>query len=305
MVRHRRRGGPRPAFVDDCDHGRRAVLRTAFATVPMTLLVGGAAAGRSQEARLAVKHHVLPAPWLPDRLSGLTITHISDLHVGRLFRPWMLRQVVDKANSLDSDIVVVTGDIVDHSIDMLPPALHALSQLTHRHGLFCCIGNHDQIDSRAEFVRLVRRRFPLLINEHRVLDIGGERVSIGGLDYSSWMRLTHRRGGHWENVAATVRGHQTDRDGPMIVMSHHPHAFDALPAVGVPLILAGHTHGGQLMFTEPGRRPDIGIGRLLFRYTRGVYRRGGNTLFVNSGVGNWFPFRIHAPAEIVQIRLLV
>ena len=91
----------------------------------------------------------------------------------------------------------------------------------------------------------------------------------------------------------------------MIVMSHHPHAFDALPAVGVPLMLAGHTHGGQLMFTEPGRRPDIGIGRLLFRYTRGVYRRGGNTLFVNSGVGNWFPFRIHAPAEIVQIRLLV
>ena len=88
-----------------------------------------------------------------------------------------------------------------------------------------------------------------------------------------------------------------------LALVHHPHAFDALADAGADLTLAGHTHGGQLMLTPQGFPHPVG-GGLLFRYIWGEYRRGDAALYVTSGAGNWFPVRINAPAEIVQIRLV-
>jgi predicted MPP superfamily phosphohydrolase len=84
-----------------------------------------------------------------------------------------------------------------------------------------------------------------------------------------------------------------------ILLAHHPHAFDPAAAAGIPLTLAGHTHGGQLMLTE-----SIGFGPQMFRYWSGPYRNpNGSTLVVSNGVGNWFPLRVNAPAEIVHLTL--
>jgi len=306
IVRHIR---PRKGITrtDAFDPTRRAVLKTAFATAPVAILAGLTSVARVQEQRLQVNRHTLPAPWLPDRLRGLTITHISDLHVGRLYRPFMLPRLIDTANALDGDIVVVTGDVVDNSNLLLPQALEALSHLTHRHGLFLCLGNHDQIDSRVDFINAVRsRRLDLLINQRRVIRIDGESITIAGLDFASGDEPGgyHSRKGNLANVQETFEGYRRPTDGPVIALAHHPHTWDTLARVGAPLTLSGHTHGGQLMLTPPEERPDIGIGRILFRYTRGFYYNGPSTLFVNSGVGNWFPLRIHAPAEVVRIRLV-
>ena len=90
----------------------------------------------------------------------------------------------------------------------------------------------------------------------------------------------------------------------MIALAHHPHTWDCLADAVIPLTLSGHTHGGQIMLTPAGDPREIGVGQILFRYNRGFYRRNGTTLFVNSGVGNWFPLRFNAPAEIVQIQLV-
>jgi predicted MPP superfamily phosphohydrolase len=83
-----------------------------------------------------------------------------------------------------------------------------------------------------------------------------------------------------------------------IFLAHHPHLFDGAAAAGLPLVLAGHTHGGQLMLSD-----NVGVGPLRFRYWSGTYRRGDARLFVNNGVGNWFPLRVNAPAEIVKLTL--
>lgn len=284
---------------------RRALLKTAFATGPMAVLVGTTGLSRVREGQLLVHRHELPAPWLPKRLRGLTLTHISDLHVGRLYRPWMLGRMIDAVNKLDSDIVVVTGDIVDASNEMLPPAIGALKQLNHRHGIFLSIGNHDMIDSRTEFVRYTREHLPLLINEQCTLDIGGERITIAGLDYANRnVSTSDNRRSDMDNALEMLIGYDALRDGPVIGLAHHPHAWDVLGPMGIPLTLSGHTHGGQIMFNPPGSASDLGIGPMLFRYLRGFYHRPGETLFVNSGVGNWFPLRIHAPAEVVQLRLV-
>lgn len=283
---------------------RRAFVKTAVVTGPMLGLGGATVTARVQEGRLAVHRHAIAAPWLPARLRGLTITHVSDLHVGRHYRPHMLGRLVEAVNGLKSDMVVVTGDVVDVSNDMLPPAMEAIGQFEHRHGLYQCIGNHDEIDDRDAFVREMRRRFTLLLNERRTLTIGGERLSLAGLDFSRGESSQGRRRGHSGDAAAALAGYDADREGPVIALAHHPHAFDALAARGVPLTLSGHTHGGQIMLTRPDSGLDAGAGRILFRYVRGWYETNGCRLFVNSGVGNWFPLRIHAPAEVVQIQLI-
>jgi predicted MPP superfamily phosphohydrolase len=89
---------------------------------------------------------------------------------------------------------------------------------------------------------------------------------------------------------------QRQADAFPILLAHHPHAFDY--AEDIPLTLSGHTHGGQLMLTK-----EIGFGPALFRYWSGLYRKADRALVVSNGVGNWFPLRVQAPAEIVHITL--
>jgi hypothetical protein len=84
-----------------------------------------------------------------------------------------------------------------------------------------------------------------------------------------------------------------------ILLAHHPHAFDAAAAAGFPLVLSGHTHGGQIMLTH-----NIGAGPLRFRYWAGLYRKPGSQMFISNGIGSWFPLRVNAPSEIVKITLL-
>lgn len=286
------------------DVSRRALLRTAFASVPVMALSAGTLASRWQENHFEVNRHQLPAPWLPERLRGLTITQVSDLHVGRLYRPYMLSRLVDEVARLNSDIVVVTGDIVDNSNDVLPPAVEALAQLPHRHGIFLCIGNHDEFDDRDRFIRYVQPRLPLLLNERRTLSIGGEKLTMAGISFAYGQKDERRRAGDFSNVLRTFQDYDRSREGPPIVLAHHPHAWDVLRDYDVPLTLSGHTHGGQVMLTPPGMRPAIGLGNLLFKYMSGWYGTDTSKLFVNRGVGNWFPVRVNAPAEIVQIQLV-
>lgn len=286
------------------DSTRRVLLRTAVVSLPMAALGAGTLMAGMQRRSLNVRRRDIASPWLPQRLRGLTITHISDLHVGRLYRPDMLPELVDKANALKSDLVLLTGDIVDNSNDMLPASIRALQQIESPHGTYACIGNHDEIDSRPDFIAYTRPRLPLLINQRRSLVIGGERLTIAGLDYANDNEPSRRRNGHIRNVEEMLEGYTLDRDGPVLALSHHPHAWDVLASAGVPLTLAGHTHGGQIMFTPPGERPDVGIGRLMFRYTMGLYETETSRLFITSGVGNWFPVRFNAAAEIVQLRLV-
>lgn len=282
---------------------RRELLLRAIAAAPIIVAGGSLGLAVWQGGRFRVRRVSLRMPRLPDRLRGLTIAHISDLHVGRLFRPEHLSPLVETVNHLKSDIIAVTGDIVDHSVDFMPAACDALAQMESRCGRFVVIGNHDLIDSPREAVRELYHREPFFLMDRTLpLLIDGETIQIAGL---FWSRYDERRGGdpgHTGRVTETLAGADPNRF--TIALAHHPHAFDPLADRGVDLTLAGHTHGGQLMLTPPGSRTPIGGGSLLFRYIWGEYRRGDCVLEVSAGVGNWFPVRINAPAEITQIRLI-
>ncbi len=282
---------------------RRALLARVTAAAPLVITGGSVLAGQRQEGRFLIREVTIQVPRLPDRLKGLTITHLSDMHVGRFFRPEHLPRMVDAAHRLRSDLVVVTGDTVDHSNDFLPAAQQALAQIEAPFGRYMVIGNHDLIDEpvAAELFWVRHERY-FLRDEHATIDIGGERIQIAGLFWSRGETQIGKHPGHLERTRAALTGADPERF--TIALAHHPHAFDALAAAGVDLVLAGHTHGGQIMLTPPGLNPPLGAGNLLFRYIHGTYAIGRSRMYVSAGVGNWFPVRVNAPAEMVQIRLV-
>jgi uncharacterized protein len=282
---------------------RRRLLTRAALAGPLVITASALATHAREAGRFRVRRINVSLPRLPDRLRGLTITQISDIHVGRLFRPEHLPRMVDAANRLGSDLLVVTGDIIDHSNDYLPDACDALAAIEHRYGRFIIEGNHDLIDSPRDFVIYMKaRERGFLIDQHVRVDIGGEAIQIAGLAWAGRGPRVMGPSGFAAHTAAALKGRE--RDLCTIALSHHPHAFDALADEGVDLALSGHTHGGQLMLTPQGFPTHIGAGSLLFRYIYGLYRLGPSQLYVNAGVGNWFPVRMNAPEEIVQIRLV-
>ena len=118
--------------------------------------------------------------------------------------------------------------------------------------------------------------------------IRGQRVQLLGLPWN------HSVAGMRDSAAALLA--RRDPGAWPLLLAHHPHAWDF--ADEIPLTLSGHTHGGQLMLT--GR---LGAGSLFYRYWSGLYSRPSGALVVSNGVGNWFPVRIQAPAEILHLTL--
>lgn len=282
---------------------RRSFLATTMAAAPVALAGGTAVTALRQQGRFRVRRIQMNLPRLPKRLAGLTITHISDLHVGRLYRPEHLPALVEAVNRLDSDLLAITGDAVDHSFDYMPAACEAFAQMQNRYGRYIVIGNHDLIDSPRQAVAYLGEHEPnFLANTCRDIQIGGERLRIAGLFWSRDGRVPTAVPYPDDRLQRMLTG--ADPDLFTLALAHHPHTFDPLAAAGVDLTLAGHTHGGQIMLTPPGFAYPIGGGSLLFRYIWGEYRRGRSALYVTSGVGNWFPVRINAPAEVVQIQLV-
>ena len=263
------------------------------AVAPALLTGAGAAYSRRQLRDFRVRPMGVALPGLPPELDGLRIALVADLHVGTFTSGQTVRRVVEETSRLDADLVLLPGDLINYALSDLSDALDAVCNMQSRHGAYLCVGNHDLIEDGAEFVRRVKARAPLLVNESRVIPIRGRPVQLLGLPWNRDEAL----------IATSVRelARQIDPGAFPILLAHHPHAFDAAAAAGFPLTVSGHTHGGQLMLSDA-----VGFGPLLYHYWSGLYRKPGPNaaaLVVSNGVGNWFPLRTGAPAEIIHLTL--
>jgi predicted MPP superfamily phosphohydrolase len=270
-VRHqaRQRTFTSEPTANDASLSRRELLTGALATAPVWTTVGLTGLGLVQKRQFRIREFTIAVPSLPKSLDGLTIAHVSDTHVGKFTRGEILDRIADATNDLAADLVLMTGDLIDHSIHDLPEAVRMVDRLDRRSGLFLIEGNHDLFDGREAFRRGVRdARLPLLLNESATVSLRGQPVQILGL---TW----HGRGGSLEEQVEAV-ARQRDRQAFPILLAHHPHAFDRATELGFPLTLAGHTHGGQLMLTA-----DLGAGPALFKYWSGLYEQGSSRLVVS------------------------
>ena len=292
----RRLRNSNPASVDaNVALSRRQFLGVALAAAPPLFNLSFATIAMRQLDQFRVRRFVLPIVGLPSDLHGLTITQISDMHVGRFTSGRVLREVVRVVNELRTDLVLLTGDLINDAIADLGHGLDLVRSMQASHGVYLIEGNHDLIENGPEFERRMKDSgIPFLLDESVVITVRGTALQLLGL---SWTRARENRD---VAIAAAVRQllNQRQPESFPILLAHHPHAFDAAAAASVPLTLAGHTHGGQLMLNE-----QYGFGPALFRYWSGLYTKGASKLIVSNGVGNWFPLRLRAPAELLHLTL--
>lgn len=280
---------------------RRHFLGTLAALAPPLLTGSFSAVAAAQLGGFRVRRFTLDIAGLPPKLDGMTIAHLSDLHVGQFTPPEMLRAVVETTNALKADLNLFTGDLINSDISWLPQAMDILRALEPE--VVLCEGNHDRGNNKVSFDQTVKRAgFCLLIDETTTRMVRGVPVQLLAIRWDGPQNWQNR--GDERRLQKSVEAILAQRNPHAfpILLAHHPHAWDYCG--DLPLTLSGHTHGGQLMLSE-----DYGFGPAMFRYWTGVYSRPAapglpaKTLVVSNGVGNWFPLRTNAPAEIVHLTL--
>ncbi len=267
------------------DPQRRVLLARSLAAGVGGVVAGLSAFGaRSALGSVQVKDVTVRLRNLPRELAGLRLVQISDLHVGPLLQKDWVEHVSATVRSLSPDVVAITGDLVDGSVAELREHVAPLARLGARYGTFFSTGNHEYYSGVEEWVAYL----PTL----GIRPLINERVELApGLDLAGIEDPTGA-----PNLQATLAGRNEAK--PVILMAHQPRQFREAVRRGVDLTLSGHTHGGLLAINR-----NISAGNLLFRYISGIYTRGRSKLLVSNGTGNWFPLRVNAPAEIIEITL--
>jgi hypothetical protein len=279
---------PSPAMIS-----RRSFLTaSAFAAPPLaSVALGGI--GIAQLGKFRIKRYNLSLKDFPPGLDGLTIAFVADVHAGIFSSQKMLDDIAEATNSLQADLILLGGDLVNISHTDLSSALDMVKRLKAPFGPYMVQGNHDVMGGAQEFNdACAARDVPLLLNQVQTIYPRGIPLQLLGIIWTETGIAQH------ECVQSVLR--QRDPEIFSILLAHHPHAWYPAANEGVRLVLAGHTHGGQIMLTK-----HIGAGPLRFRYWTGLYQdwEVGSKLIVNNGVGDWFPLRVNAPAEIVHITL--
>lgn len=246
---------------------------------------------------------------LHDDLKGLRFVQISDIHIGNLIGEKYLNFTLGLIRAAKPDYVLVTGDIIDNNNAFLPVAGTFFSLLDAmlppstglRAGgrVFGVLGNHDYIDDGRAAAKAFRTSgLNILHNEAVTLSRGRGKFSLGGLDYPP---LGKSRMTAMQTYFETMRA-SAQKDLPLLLMNHHPSDFEYLKTQKVDLVLSGHTHGGQISFSS--RRDSLLNGASWgYRYYVDLYNEQGSQLYVNRGLGHWFPLRISCPPEITVITL--
>lgn len=238
-----------------------------------------------------ITHHRIGIDLLPEAFRGFRIVQLTDIHHGVFLPGPMLRHVVSLANSLEPDIVAVTGDFVTYSSAYIEPVAEILSGLRSRHGTYAVLGNHDfrvGADQIAE--SLENNGIEVLRNSHVHLRRKGQSLYIAGID-----DLLYKA-----DLDRALRG--IPQKAPTILLSHNPGIIGAASRAGVQLVLAGHTHGGQVNIPFLGN--IWGRSEEQLRFKVGWGRLGKTQIYVSRGIGTIvLPLRYRCPAEIPQLLL--
>jgi uncharacterized protein len=231
---------------------------------------------------------------LPKDLEGFTIVQLSDIHVGPTIKGEYVQAIVDRVNQLDADLVAITGDVVDGSVEQLRAHTAPLGGLRSRHGSYVVTGNHEYYSGAPAWMREFERiGLRGLHNRHVVVSHRGASFVLAGVtDFSAGAFDAAQA----SDPAAALAGSPPDL--LRILLAHQPRSASAAEAAGFDLQLSGHTHGGQFWpwnHFVPLQQP----------FTAGLHQLGRLAVYTSRGTGYWGPpKRFGVPSEITVLRLI-
>ena len=237
------------------------------------------------------RHHIevtretLLVGGLPPGLAGLRVGFLSDLHHSQTVPRGLVDEAVRLTMAERPDLVVLGGDYVTWGDRRyVGPVAEALAPLTAPHGVFAALGNHD--DDRDLPAALTARGIDVLRDARTRVIINRETLDIAGIRY--WTRKP-------SDIAHVLRG----ASRTVMLLAHTPSRLTEAAALAVPLVLSGHTHGGQIVL------PGVGaVAAREFPVVAGAARREATTIFVSRGVGTvYVPVRLNCPPEVAVLTL--
>lgn len=248
---------------------------------------------------------------LPQTFDGYRIVQFSDTHLGNFGKSdKIVRELVERINSLKPDLIVFTGDLVNTKANEIDYFRSLLLQLKAKDGIYSIMGNHDYGDyitwhSKTDYnlnlhnidAKQREMGWKMLRNESVFLKKGKDSLMLIGVD--NWGEPPFHRYGNLEK-AFTGNKNNTFK----ILLSHNPEHWrlEVLPKFDIDLTLAGHTHAGQMVFKLFGKRycPIS----LKYRYWGGLYEKQHKRLYVNEGIGYvLYPVRFGCGPEITLFTL--
>jgi len=241
-----------------------------------------------QRRDLIVTRETIRVSGLSDALSGLRIGLLSDLHRSEMVSHEMADAAVRLLLSENPDLIILGGDYVTwgggRNRYYVGAAAEALAPLKAPHGVFAILGNHD--DDREMPAALTARGFTVLRDSRTRLTVNGQPLDLAGIRF--WTRKVG-------DIAAVLRGAGTN----LILLAHTPSRLPEAVSLDIPLMLCGHTHGGQIVL------PGLGaIAAREFPVVAGSARREGTAVFVTKGVGTvYVPVRLNCPPEVAVLTL--
>jgi predicted MPP superfamily phosphohydrolase len=241
-----------------------------------------------------VKEVLIPLTDLPENFDGFRIVQLTDVHISPTFRRSCVEEIVAVVNTLNADIVALTGDLVDGTVDQLASDVAPLGEIKSAMGNYFVTGNHEYYSGVIEWIAEVRRLgFTVLINEHRIITSGKSKMLLAGVtDYRESRLLTDHRSDPQKARNATAK---TDIK---ILLAHQPKSIFAAARAGYDLQISGHTHGGQFF-------PWNFVVGLTQPYVSGLYQHEDTQIYVSRGTGYWGPpVRVGSPSEITLIKLV-
>ena len=234
-------------------------------------LVQLARAAFAEPYQLAVERHAIGLRRLPRALDGFRVVHLSDIHHSPFTGREQVERAVEVANSLQPDIVALTGDYISHEREYIQPCAEILGRLRARRGVYAVLGNHDNwVDAE-----LITDCFQLA--GIQVLNNEGMRFEDAGASF--WLAGVNDTMVGLEDLPLALAGSSDDE--MKLLLAHNPVILRRAARAGVDLVLSGHTHGGQVTW----RSERSASGRVRRRILRGLGRRGETQIYVTRGLG--------------------
>lgn len=276
------------------DESRRKFVKGAL-LLPCVAAGAGLYGSLLERNSTVVRSYDVPIPDLGEKLRGFSIAQLSDIHLGPFYDLDMLEDLLEQTAQQHPDVLVLTGDVFDNAAITINAA-RLIDSYVDRfpYGIYFCRGNHEHLRGIALLESaLAETRIHNLVNDCELVVDDSRPLYIGGVDYP----MQREQFALLQEAYSSMALEDMPANAVKILLAHHPDFVDTAAGYDADLVLSGHTHGGQLGFMGIPLAPPI------FKYTRGWYHEGETALYVHSGNGSWFPFRLGCPPEIAIFHL--